>query len=140
MTIHRGDLDERYGSARRWQRPVTIAVAALLAGVGLGWLAWTAWYHSTPDVESELISYDVVGDHETTARVEVTLGDGLRGDRGGDVAATCRLRAFAEDRTTVGELAFTPVDGLNDVVVRTERRATSVEEVGCTAPGQDRPR
>ena len=132
MTIHRGDLDQRYGAAGRWQRPVTIALAALLAGAGLGWLAWTAWYHSTPDVQSELVSYDVVDDHETTARVDVTLGDG--------VTATCRLRAFAEDRTTVGELAFTPVDGLNDVVVRTERRATSVEKVGCTAPGQDRPR
>ena len=24
--------------------------------------------------------------------------------------------------------------------IRTERRATSVENVGCTAPGQDRPR
>ena len=27
-----------------------------------------------------------------------------------------------------------------DVVVRTERKATSVEKLGCTAPGQNRPR
>lgn len=126
------DLQQRYGAPRRWQRPVTVALVAVVAVVGLGWLAWTAWYHSTPAVESELVSYDVVDDHETRARLQVTLGDG--------VDATCRLRAFAEDRTTVGELAFTPVDGLNDVVVRTERRADNVEKVGCTAEGQDRPR
>ena len=44
------------------------------------------------------------------------------------------------DHTTVGEVAFTPTDGLNEVVVRTERRATTVEKLGCTAPGQNRPR
>jgi len=125
-------LDERYGAPRRWQRPVTVAVVAVVAVLGLGWLGWTAWYHGTPDVESELVSYDVVDDHETRARLQVTLLEG--------VDATCRLRAFAEDRTMVGELAFVPVDGVNDVVVRTERRADSVEKVGCTAEGQDRPR
>ena len=71
-------------------------------------------------------------DHETRARLDVVLGDG--------VTASCRLRAFAEDHTTVGELAFTPVGGTNEVVIRTERRATTVEKLGCTAPGQPRPR
>ena len=50
------------------------------------------------------------------------------------------MRAYAEDHTSVGELAFTPADGDNEVVVRTERRATSLEKIGCTAPGQPRPR
>jgi len=54
--------------------------------------------------------------------------------------ASCRVRALAEDKTAVGELAFTPVDGVNEVVIRTERRATSVEKLGCTAPDQPRPR
>jgi Domain of unknown function (DUF4307) len=126
------DLDTLYGARPGWQRPVTVALAVTLAVVGLGWLAWTAWYHSTPDVESELVSYDVVDDHEARARLQVTLGEG--------VAATCRIRAFAEDRTMVGELAFEPAEGVNDVVVRTERLADNVEKVGCTAPGQDRPR
>lgn len=132
MTTQRGDLEQRYGAPRRWQRPVTIALVALVALAGLGWLAWTAAYHSTPVVESELVSYEVVDDHSMRARLEVTVEDG--------VAATCRLRAFAEDRTTVGELAFTPVEGINDVVVRTERKGDNVEKVGCTAPGQTRPR
>ena len=100
--------------------------------VGLSWLAWTAWFHSTPDVRSEVVTFEVAGDHQIAARVDVWLEDG--------VAATCRVRAIAEDKTAVGELAFTPVDGTNEVVIRTERRATTVEKLGCTAPGQPRPR
>ena len=125
-------LDDRYGARSRWRRPVTIAVAAVVAVVALGWLAWAAWFHSTPAVQSELVGFEVGGDEQVTARVQVTLED--------DVEATCRLRAYADDHTTVGEVAFTPTDGLNEVVVRTERRATTVERLGCTAPGQNRPR
>jgi hypothetical protein len=126
------DLADRYGTAPGWRRPVTIAVAVAVAAVSLGWLAWTVWFHSTPAVTSDLVSFDVTDDHETAARLDVVLGDG--------VEATCRLRAFAEDHTPVGELAFTPVEGANEVVIRTERRATSVEKLGCTADGQPRPR
>ena len=54
--------------------------------------------------------------------------------------ASCTLRAFAEDHTVVGELVFVPEDGRSDQDVRTERRATSVELLGCTAPGQNHPR
>jgi hypothetical protein len=126
------DLADRYGAPSRWRRPVTIGVAVALAVVSLGWLGWTVWFHSTPAVTSDLVSFDVTSDHETLARLDVELGNG--------VDASCRLRAFAEDHTTVGELAFTPVDGTNEVVIRTERRATTVEKLGCTAPGQPRPR
>jgi len=101
--------------------------------VGLGWLGWTVWFHTTPEVTSDLVSFEVTSDHETQARLDVRLGED-------DVEASCRLRAFAEDHTPVGELAFTPVAGTNEVVIRTERRATTVEKLGCTADGQPRPR
>jgi Arc/MetJ family transcription regulator len=127
------DLADRYGSPSAWRRPVTIALAAGLAAIGLTWLGWVAWVHGTPEVRSEIVSFDVISDHEVTARLDVRLSDD-------DVTATCRLRALSEDKTAVGELAFTPVDGDNDVVIRTERRATSVEKLGCTAEGQSRPR
>ena len=112
---------------------MVVGVAVLLAVVGLSWLAWTAWFHSTPAVTSEIVTYDVTSDHEVRARVNVRLGDD-------DVEASCRVRAYAEDHSTVGEVAFTPVDGTNEVVIRTERRATAVEKLGCTAAGQPRPR
>jgi hypothetical protein len=108
-----------------------LALSALVAAAGLTWLVWTAWFHSTPEVSSEVITYDVVSDHETITTVRVKLQDG--------VVATCRVRAYAEDHTPVGELVFTPTDGTNEVVVRTERRATTIEKLGCTAPGQPRP-
>ena len=126
------DLADRYGAPSRSRRPLVIALAVVLAVTGLTWLAWTAWFHSTPEVSSELISFDVTSDHEASATLQVELQDG--------VTASCRVRAYAEDHTSVGELAFTPVDGDNLVVVRTERRATSLEKIGCTAPGQPRPR
>lgn len=126
------DLADRYGAPSRWRRPATIGIAVALAVVSLGWLGWAVWFHSTPAVTSSLVTFDVTSDHETRVRLDVDLGD--------DVEASCRLRAFAEDHTTVGELAFTPVDGNNEVVIRTERRATTVEKLGCTAPGQPRPR
>lgn len=126
-------LADRYGAPSRWQRPVVIGVATLLAVVGLGWLAWTAWFHSTPEVSSEVITYEVTSDYEIRARVDVRLEDGVQD-------ASCRVRALSEDKSAVGELEFTPVAGTNEVVVRTERRATTVEKLGCTAAGQPRPR
>ena len=56
------------------------------------------------------------------------------------MTARCVVRALADDHSVVGEVAFTPVDGRNEVVIRTERRATSADLVGCTAEGQSRPR
>lgn len=126
------DLAERYGAPSRWQRWIVIAVAVLIVSVALVWLAWATAFHSTPAARSTLVGFDVVSDHETTATLQVELD--------GDVEATCRLRALAADKTAVGELAFTPVAGDNEVVIRTERRATAVEKLGCTAPGQSRPR
>jgi Domain of unknown function (DUF4307) len=96
-------------------------------------LIWTMFFHANPVVSSELVGWEVVDDQAVTARVDVDIRDD-------DVAATCRVKAFAEDHTVVGEVSFTPEQGTNQVELRTERRATSVESTGCTAPGQSRPR
>ena len=127
------DLADRYGAPARWRRPAAVGLAVVLAVVGLTWLGWTAWFHGSPDVRSELVTFDVTSDHAGRGRASTSSSaDG--------VEASCRVRALAEDKTAVGELAFTPVDGANEVVIRTERRATSVEKLGCTSPDQPRPR
>ncbi|MFC4783387.1 DUF4307 domain-containing protein [Nocardioides sp. MAHUQ-72] len=129
-------LGDRYGAPAPWRRRAVIALSVVVAAAFLGWLGWTAWEHSTPAVDSEMVGYSVEGEHEATAKVEVRLKDA-------DVEASCLLRAFAEDHTVVGELSFTPEYGADqplEETVRTERRATSVELIGCTAPGQPRPR
>lgn len=127
------DLADRYSTSSQGRRRATITLAVVLAVVSLGWLGWATWFHSTPAVTSDLVSFEVTSDRETRVRLDVRLGED-------DVEASCRLRAFAEDHTPVGELEFTPTAGTNEVVIRTERRATAVEKLGCTADGQPRPR
>ena len=130
------DLLDRYGAPSPWRRRALLAACGLLALVGLAWLAWTAWSHSTPAVRSELVGYDVQGPHSATAVVAVEVAEDATG-------VQCLLRAFSEDHAVVGEKSF-PVEagtsGEIEQTLRTERRATSVERVGCTADGQSRPR
>ena len=126
------DLAERYGAPSSAGRRVVVVAAALAVAALSGWLVWTTLFHATPAVGSEMVAYDIVDENRATAVVSVSLEEG--------VVASCTLRALADDHSTVGELAFEPVDGRNDVTIRTERRATTVTLLGCTAPGQPRPR
>ena len=129
-------LADRYGVASPWRRRVLVAVTAVLAASFLAWLAWSIWGHSTPQVTSELETFSITDDHSATAVLVVRLADD-------EVEATCTLQALAEDHAVVGELAFTPdpeVGRRQVQEIRTERRATSVQSLGCTAPGQKRPR
>jgi hypothetical protein len=126
-------LTERYAAPPAWRRPVTIAVVTVLAVVALAWLAWAAFVESNPKVQSELNGFDVVDDHSVTVRVDVRVSSGTTG-------ASCTVEALASDHSIVGELHFRPTSGMNEVRVRTERRASAVDVPGCVANGQDRPR
>jgi hypothetical protein len=129
-------LSERYGAPAPWRRRTVLVVAVVLAAAFLGWLGWAVYEHSTPQVTSELETFSIDDDHSATAVVVVTLDSA-------DVKAECTVRAYAADHTNVGERTFTPDPSKGrrqTVTIRTERRATSVESLGCTAPGQDRPR
>jgi Domain of unknown function (DUF4307) len=105
----------------------------------LAWVGWAFWFHATPRIDSDLISFEITGEHEAVARFGVRRAEE-------SVVGTCTIRAFATDHTTVGELVFTvpqesaPLEQTLSRTLRTERRATSVELLGCTAPGQPRPR
>lgn len=131
-------LAERYGAPSPLRRRVLIVVSVLLGAVFLAWLAWTALAHGNPEVRSDMVTYTIDGEHAATARVDVRIAED-------DVVATCLLRAHAEDHTVVGELSFeVTTDDLGSGTtlereVRTERLATSIELLGCTAPGQQRP-
>ena len=92
---------ERYGAPAPWRRRALITASVALAVVFLAWLAWSVYEHSTPQVTSELETFSVEDDHTVTAVLVVSLDSA-------DVKASCTLRAYAEDHTTVGELTFTP--------------------------------
>ena len=130
-------MSDRYGAASPARRRVVILVSGLVGLVALVWLAWATWFASTPDVQSSLRTFEVVDSHSVSASVALHLRDD-------DVKASCRVRAYADDHSVVGELNFT-VTGVSgstrrDVTFRTEREATSVEVVGCTTRDQSRPR
>ncbi len=131
------DLAYRYGMPTRTNRLVAgVLVGALLAGA-VGFLGWTVLFHGSPEVRSRLTAFEVVSDHEAQAVLQV-----VREAR--TTEAVCRLQALAEDHAVVGEATLPVTDGPEDrtlqLTIRTERRATSVSSLGCTAAGQPRPR
>jgi hypothetical protein len=131
------DLAQRYRGPGRVQRVVALVIVAALAVSGVGLLAWTVIFESNPSVTSQLTAFDVKDEHEAVATLSVVR-------RSESTRATCQLQAISSDHAIVGEVEQPVVDGPTDqtltIPIRTERRATSVNLVGCTAPGQDRPR
>ena len=128
------DLAERYGTGSPTRRRVLVALVVLLAGAALSWLAWVVLVHCRPLVQSELVGFEAVDEHTASATFSVVR-------RQADVEANCLLRAVAADHAVVGELDVTVGPGGDTTQtlrrdVRTERIATSVEVVGCTAEGQ----
>ena len=128
---------QRYGAPSRTRRRTVLVVSGLVGAVALAWVVWAAWFQSNPQVQSALVSFDVVDQHAVTARVSVQPSSR-------SVSASCKLRAYAEDHSVVGERNFRVRDASGTVRLtvpfRTERGATSVEMIGCTAAGQSRPR
>ena len=131
------DLAYRYGMPGRTNRLVAgVLVGALLVSAA-GVLSWTVLFHGAPEVRSQVTSFEVASEHEARAVFQV-----VREHR--TTEAVCRLQALAEDHAVVGEVTMRVADGPEDqtlsLSIRTERRATSVTSLGCTAPGQPRPR
>jgi hypothetical protein len=137
VTVSAPDLADRYGTASRVRRPLVVAGVLTLVVAGLAWLLWVMLFHGRPQVTSQMVGFDIQGEHAVVARFTV-----VRRDQ--DVAAWCLLQAIATDHSVVGEMtvpvASGPTTRTLSSTVRTERRATTVDLVGCTSPGQQRPR
>jgi hypothetical protein len=131
------DLAKRYGAPSRPRRPVVIMLAVVLAAALIGWLAWATFLHARPEVTSQLVGFRVHGQHSATATFTVVR-------RSADVRASCVLQASAADHATVGQLTVRVASGDTEQrltrSMRTERQASAVDLVGCTAPGQSQPR
>jgi hypothetical protein len=136
VTVHNHSLPQRYGAPPRWRRFVLIGLVVVVVGALAAVWTWITIAQSDPPVSSELITSEIVDDHTATAVIRVEWGDE-------PVDATCTVRAIAQDKAVVGQATFEPDpdDGADHTVeIATERRATAVENIGCTAEGQPRPR
>jgi hypothetical protein len=138
VSEQRAHLAERYGAPNRARKPLVVAGTIVLAVAGIGWLVWVIAFHGSPQAQSQLLSFDIAGQHAVHARLTVVRSEP-------DVQASCLLRAIASDHSIVGELDFTvgPAPATSSTLsksVRTERRATTVELLGCVAPGQQQRR
>ena len=132
------DLAARYGTRSEGRRRTLVAVVVVVAAAGLSWLVWVMLVHGRPLAQSDINGFETVDQHRTTASFTVVRRDA-------DVVASCLLRAFASDHSIVGELDVTVGPGGDtrqtlERSIRTEREATSVEVMGCTADGQSQRR
>ncbi|WP_158604346.1 DUF4307 domain-containing protein [Nocardioides mangrovicus] len=120
------DLAARYGTHRPLRRLVLVVVTIVVAGAGLGWLAWAAWFHSNPAISAGVQGYDVRSSHRVDITVQVRLRDRF-------VHGECVVEATASDHAVVGERSVTVRRaGTVSVVVRTEREATAVDVAECS--------
>ena len=136
MTVHSHSLPQRYGAPPRWRRPVLIGVVVVVVGALAALWTWITIVQSDPSVSSALVASEIVDDHTATAVIRVEWGDD-------PVDAKCTVRAIATDKAVVGQHTFVPDPDAGpdyEVEIATERRATAVENIGCTAEGQPRPR
>ncbi len=127
------DLVQRYGTRSPGRRPVVVVLAVVLLVAGAAWVVWVTGYHGRPTVQSQLVGYQVRGEHAVRTTFTVARRDSA-------VAASCLLQAVAADHSVVGELTVPvrsgPAHARLTATVRTERRATTVDLLGCTSPDQ----
>lgn len=120
----------RYSAKPAWWSKIFIAIFGAVFVALAVWLVWVIAMKSNPSVSSTMATWKVEDQHSVTVTINVKLDEGAKNPR-------CVLSAYAEDHFTVGESSFVPSNGMNTVVIRTEREATSVEAIGCTADGQN---
>jgi hypothetical protein len=123
-------IADRYARRPSAGRTSLLAAGALIAVLLVGWVAWVAWDHGHPKVNSAMDSWTITSPNAVAITVAVKVYDA-------GSHPVCSARAFASDHSTVGQLQFTPIDGRQTVTIQTEREATSVDWIGCSADGQD---
>lgn len=133
------DLAARYGTPAPWRRRLLLGTVATVVLAFGGWLTWVTVVQADPSVASGNLVYDASAPTTTNQQIIASFDIDMADDV---TEATCTLEAQARDHVTVGYLSFVVPAGTTRVEqpIATERRAAHVELLGCTAPGQGRPR
>jgi hypothetical protein len=124
-------LAARYGRTGTNKRLV-VALVSALAVIGVGWVAWAGWVHSSEEVTAVVTSYAVTSDTttEVTVRVDRSSGD----------AVECDVYAQAADHSRVGERVLRVPAGdagqvVTTVTITTQREAVNGVVGECAAVG-----
>ena len=88
------DYEARYGPAKATRWP---AVALVVAILGIGWLMWSALYHSNPPLRSQLVSFTIDSDRQASVRYFIERSDNQQ-------AVICTLIARDFDKNIVGQI------------------------------------
>ncbi|MFD6971705.1 DUF4307 domain-containing protein [Streptomyces sp. NPDC059979] len=127
--VREGLPEGRYGRsaderADRKLKIIGAAMGVLLLSV-IGWIGWG--YISGQSVSAEVIKFQVISDTEVKVHLEVR--------KEASVTGVCSLSSQDEGHGEVGRADFTfaqPEGRVDEVLtVKTTRRATTIELVGC---------
>ena len=88
------NYEERYGAAKATRWP---AIALVVAILGIGWLMWSALYHSNPPLRSQLVSFTITNDREASVRYFIERTDSQQ-------IVVCTLIARDYDKNIVGQI------------------------------------
>jgi len=88
------NYEERYGVAKASRWPVVALVVGIL---GIGWLMWSALYHSNPSLRSQLVSFTITDDRAASVRYFIEREDSNQ-------VVVCTLIARDFDKNIVGQI------------------------------------
>jgi len=121
------NYEERYGAAKATRWP---AIALVVAILGVGWLMWSALYHSDPPLRSQLVSFTITNDREATVRYFIERGDSQQ-------VVVCTLIARDYDKNIVGQIDQEIGAGKSKVelvtVVPTRSESVNADVSSCRA-------
>jgi hypothetical protein len=121
------NYEERYGPTKAIRWP---AVALVIALLGIGWLMWSALYHSNPSLRSQLISFTITDDRSASVRYFIERQDSNQ-------VVVCTLIARDYDKNVVGQIdqeipaGKSKVELVTDVPTRSE--AVNADVSSCRA-------
>ena len=121
------NYEERYGATKATRWP---AVALVIAILGIGWLMWSALYHSNPPLRSQLVSFTITNDREATVRYFIERSDSQQ-------VVVCTLIARDYDKNIVGQIDQEIGAGKSKVelvtVVPTRSESVNADVSSCRA-------
>ncbi len=121
------NYEERYGvtKATRWP-----AIALVVGILGIGWLVWSALYHSNPPLRSQLVSFTITDDRAASVRYFIERQDSNQ-------VVMCTLIARDFDKNIVGQIdqeipaGKSKVELITEVPTRSE--AVNADVSSCRA-------